>query len=160
MGDTYNVSIGQGDLLVTPLELINYISAIANGGKLYRLHLLKKEPEILKDLTPEISPVLEKVRRGMVEAVEKPYGTAYLLSDLPLKVAAKTGTTQVEFNRKINALFVGYAPIDNPQIALLILIENAREGSLNTLPIAKDIFLWYYKNRLVEKIKNDNIINY
>ena len=70
------------------------------------------------------------------------------MTDLPLPVAAKTGTSQIANNEKINAFFVGYAPADNPQIAILVLIENAREGSLNAVPIAKDAILWYYENRL------------
>jgi len=92
----------------------------------------------------------------MRDAVAQNYGTAHLLNDLPLSVAAKTGTAQIENNEKTNAFFVGFAPYQNPQIALLILIENSKEGSLNTVPIARDVFLWYYENRikgLVEKFK-------
>jgi cell division protein FtsI/penicillin-binding protein 2 len=72
------------------------------------------------------------------------------LHDLPIKVAGKTGSAQVEGNTKINAFFVGYAPAQNPQIALLLLIENAKEGSLNVVPVAKEVFLWYYENRLTK----------
>lgn len=159
LGDTYNISIGQGDLSVTPLELLNYISAIANGGKLYRLRVAKDRPvEILKDLSEELKSVLNNVRQGMEDAVSQPYGTAYILNDLPVRVAAKTGTAQIQNNEKINAFFVGYLPTEalaavgaslDKQIAVLVLVEDAREGSLNTIPIAKDIFLWYYQNRLV-----------
>ncbi|MGC9046628.1 MAG: penicillin-binding transpeptidase domain-containing protein [Minisyncoccia bacterium] len=160
IGDTYNVSIGQGDLLVTPIELINYISAIANGGILYQPRIMKdikdingniilsSNPKILADLRTDIKNYLPIVREGMLDSTQKPYGLAYLLHDLPIQVAVKTGTAQIENNQKINAIFTGFAPYNNPQIAVLILIENAKQGSINTLPLAKDIFLWYYQNRL------------
>jgi len=160
LGDTYNVSIGQGDLLVTPLELLNYVSAIANGGKFYEPRIMKSisedsgeiitqsTPKVSRDLSGELASVLPEVQQGMIDVVEKSYGTAQSLSALPMRAAVKTGTAQIQNNEKINALFLGYAPVENPQIAILVLVENAREGSVNTIPVAKDVFLWYYNNRL------------
>jgi len=159
LGDTYNVSIGQGDLLVTPLQLLNYISVIANAGKIYQPFIVKKivaedgkiiketNTTLIEDYSSDIE-IIKKVQQGMIDAVQKPYGTAYVLADLPISVAAKTGTAQIESNTKINAFFVGYAPSQNPEIAILVLIENAREGSLNAVPVAKDVLEWYYYNRL------------
>ncbi|MBI5079365.1 hypothetical protein HZB06_01665 [Candidatus Wolfebacteria bacterium] len=170
IGDTYNASIGQGDLLVTPLQLINYIAAIANKGKAYRPFVVKKivsengetikkiQPEIIFD-NSELSRYIEEAEKGMIDSVEKPYGTAHLLSDLPFSVAAKTGTSQVEAKTKINAFFVGYIPVkrdirsdgqlaESSPIAVLILVENAREGGLNAVPVAKDVLNWYYMNRI------------
>ena len=148
LGDTYNVSIGQGDLLVTPIQLINYIALIANDGKNYRPFINKERG--VKELiaVPDLLPEIKEVQKGMIDAVKQPYGTAFLLSDLPFSVAAKTGTAQIQANYAINAIFVGYAPAEDPQIVLLILIENAKEGSVNTLPVAKDVLLWYYNNRI------------
>lgn len=149
LGDTYNVSIGQGDLLLTPIQLLNYISAIANGGKIYQ-PIVNKElphPKILADLS-DFKQEIAEVQKGMAEAVKKDYGTAHILSDLPFSVAAKTGTAQIQNNTQQNAFFVGYITSDNPRLAILILIENAREGSLNTVPIAKDVLEWYYENRI------------
>ncbi|MEK7194037.1 MAG: penicillin-binding transpeptidase domain-containing protein [Patescibacteria group bacterium] len=168
IGDTYNVSIGQGDIAITPLELLNYIAAIAANGKSYRPFVVKKiiseNGEVIREAEPKINwdhsgtlNYFNEVQKGMVDAVQKPYGTAYLLSGLPISAAAKTGTAQIEGNTKINALFVGYlpaaalaevgAPLDK-QIAILILIENAPEGIVSTVPIAKDVLGWYYENRL------------
>jgi len=147
LGDTYNVTIGQGDLLVTPIQLISQIASIANGGKLYRPHLLTNDKQTAKDFS-DLAPYIKEVQKGMEDAVSKWYGTAYLLADLPVSVAAKTGSAQVANNTRTNAFFVGYAPADNPQIAILVLIENAREGSLNAVPVAKDVLDWYYWNRL------------
>lgn len=162
LGDTYNVSIGQGDILVTPIELLNYINSIANGGYLYTPRVMKvirgnsgavikeTKPELINDISNAIAGTIFDVREGMRDVVQKSYGTAHSLNSLPISVAAKTGTAQVQNNAKINAFFVGYAPFEDPQISLLVLVENAREGSLNTIPIAHDIFSWYHKNRLVK----------
>ena len=148
LGDTYNVSIGQGDLLLTPLQLLNYIDAIANGGKIYRPFLnASSTPQVLEDLS-SLLPEINEVQKGLRATVNAPAGTAYTMNDLPFSVCAKTGSAQVKNNQQENALFVGYAPCDNPKIAILILIENSKEGSLNAVPIAKDVLNWYYENRL------------
>ncbi|MDO8601706.1 MAG: penicillin-binding protein 2 [bacterium] len=159
IGDTYNVSIGQGDLLVTPLQLINYIATIANGGTRYQPTLMKNiksvdgevvaesYPVILQEY-PEYTSAFEQVRKGMEDGVGKEYGTSHLLAALPVKIAAKTGSAQTNNNTKTNAFFIGYMPADNPQIVISILVENAKEGSLNAIPIARDVFAWYYENRL------------
>ena len=63
-------------------------------------------------------------------------------------MAAKTGTAQIQKNTKINAFFTGYLPTENPQIAILILIEEAKEESSNALPVAKEVLKWYYENRI------------
>ena len=152
LGDTYNVSIGQGDLSITPLGLLDYISAIATGGKIYRPFINSEVgTKVLYDLS-YLSPQIKEVQKGMSEAVTSNLGTAYTLNDLPFSVCAKTGSAQVENNAKENALFVGYAPCDSPKIVILILIENSKEGSLNAVPIAKDVLSWYYEHR----IKTDN----
>ncbi len=158
LGDTYNVSIGQGDLLLTPLQLLDYIGAFANGGKIYRPFFnVNSTPRVLADFS-DLSPEIKEVQKGMKQTVTAPLGTAYSLQDLPFSVCAKTGSAQVQNNAQENALFVGYAPCNStrppagggePQIAILILIENSKEGSLNTVPIAKDVLNWYYQNRMV-----------
>lgn len=155
LGDTYNVSIGQGDLLITPLELLNYINAIANGGKVYAPRVAQSEaPKLVKDISKEIGgKPLEVVREGMKDAVRESYGTAHILASLPMSVAGKTGSAQVANNTKVNAFVVAFAPAENPEISIVILIENALEGSLNVVPIAHDVLLWYYNNR----IKNNRL---
>ena len=161
IGDTYNVSIGQGDLLVTPIQLINQIAGIANDGIMYQPHLMEKiampdgriaeenQPKIINDFSGMHDLIVE-VRKGMADAVAKPYGTAQLLSNLPFSVGAKTGSAQIANNTRTNAFFAGYAPAENPEIAILVLIENAREGSLNAVPVGKDVLEWYYYNRLLK----------
>ncbi|MCX7589317.1 MAG: penicillin-binding protein 2 [Patescibacteria group bacterium] len=148
LGNTYNVSIGQGDLGISPIQLINYIGAIANDGKLLRPHLLKNDQiQILNDLS-YLKNEINEVKKGMVQTVTSPLGSAYLLVDLPISIAGKTGTAQIQQNKAENAFFVGFAPVENPQIAVLVFVENAKQGSLNALPIAKEIFRWFYENRI------------
>jgi penicillin-binding protein 2 len=151
LGDTYNVSIGQGSLAVTPIQLLSYIGAIANGGKIYRPFLnASSTPYVNEDLT-SLLPEIQQVQQGMLEGVASPQGTSYTMDDLPVQACAKTGSAQVENNQEENALFVGYLPCNDPQIALLILIENSKAGSLNAVPIAKNVFNWYYENRMVSQ---------
>ena len=161
-GDTYNVSIGQGDVLVTPLQMASAIAAIANNGTLWRPKIVSKvidhSGQLIKEFKPEIirnnfvdTSNLQVIREGMRGAVTE--GSAYFLNNLSLKVAGKTGTAQVTNTfRKTNAWFVGFAPYDNPEIALAIVIEGAGEGSTAAVPVAKEVFNWYYNNNY-DKIK-------
>lgn len=158
IGDTYNVSIGQGDLLTTPIRLLTSLNVIANGGKILRPYLLDRikdnnqrtifqnETQIVEDNFLDAKNV-EIVKKGMQKTVTSPLGTAHVLSDLPFSVGGKSGSAQTAANTKINALFYAFAPYDNPKISILILIEDVPEGSLNAIPVAKDILMWYYKNR-------------
>jgi len=141
-GDTYNCSIGQGDITVTPLELTMAMAAIANGGKIFQPQLLnEKKPEIINQgfIKPEF---LEVARKGMREAVLS--GSARSLADLAVEVAGKTGTAQVSKVKNPHAWFTVFAPYDNPQIVLTILVENGGEGSTTAVPIAKEILNWYF----------------
>lgn len=174
LGDTYNVSIGQGDLLVTPLQLLNYIAAIANGGRIYQPVVNRDipHPNLLGSLS-FLEPHIREAQKGMARVVQSSLGTAHVMSDLPFAVAGKTGSAQVRNNEQENAFFVGYLPADSAfvakttsakeaasakagapdantgaQIAILVLVENSREGSLNAVPIAKDVLAWYYEHRL------------
>lgn len=154
LGDTYNVSIGQGDLMSTPIQLINYIASIANGGKLYRPIITRGQADLRSDLV-EYYPAIKEVQIGMRRTVTSDLGTAHLLKDLQFDTAGKTGSAQIQNNQAENAFFVGYGPYsegDNsaPQIVILVLVERAKAGSLNAVPIAKDILSWYYENRLVK----------
>lgn len=153
LGDTYNVSIGQGSLAVTPVQLLSYIDAIANGGLIYKPFLNASSTPVVSDNLTYLLPQIQQVQQGMLAAVANPRGTAYTMDGLPAQACAKTGSAQVQNNQEENALFVGYFPCVNPQIALLVLIENSKQGSLNAVPIAKDVFDWYYNNRIATTTK-------
>ncbi|MGD1003341.1 MAG: penicillin-binding transpeptidase domain-containing protein [Minisyncoccia bacterium] len=148
LGDTYNVSIGQGSLAVTPVQLLSYIDAIANGGTIYKPFLNASDTPVVSENLTYLLPQIQAVQQGMLATVSDPRGTAYTMDNLPAQACAKTGSAQVQNNQEENALFVGYFPCTDPQIALLILIENSKQGSLNAVPIAKNVFDWYYYNRI------------
>lgn len=156
IGDTYHFAIGQGDVLVTPLQVANYTAAIANGGTLYQPHLVSKilaeDNTVIKDIQPAvirsnfISPEnLQIVREGMRQTVTQ--GSARSLSILPVAMAGKTGTAQWSTKKGPHAWFIGFAPYDKPEIVITILVEEGVEGSTMAVPIAKDILSWYYGNR-------------
>lgn len=157
LGDTYNISIGQGDLSLTPLQLLSFIASVGNGGKVNQPYVVPHEgvPHVAFDYSTW-KDELDIVRGGMEDAVRESYGTAYSLRNVPMSVAGKTGSAQIENNKKVNAFFVGYAPAENPEIAILVLVQNAREGSLNALPIAHDVLWWYYEQRVRADAKNAN----
>ncbi len=152
LGDTYHLAIGQGDVLVTPLQVESMMSTIANGGTLYKPHLLRyalgleKNPEhivepsiIYKDIIA--SSTLGIIREGLRATVEQ--GSARRLQSIPVEVSGKTGTAQTSKGSP-HAWFTGFAPSTKPEIALTILIENGVEGSTTAVPVAEEFFKWYF----------------
>lgn len=152
IGDTYNVSIGQGDVLVTPLQLAQAYAAIANGGKLIKPYIV--ESVFDKDKTvlyahaqdpgsslPVGAAHIETVRKALRETVTN--GTAWRIADAPVAVAGKTGTAQAGLG-KAHAWFSSFAPYNNPELVLVILIENGGEGSVVAAPAAREIYNWYF----------------
>lgn len=166
IGDTYNVSIGQGDLLVSPIELLRYIGGIAAKGKLYEPYVVSKvengeslyytKDQRFNTIEQKNPQSIEDVERGMLYGVSEEYGTSHMLAGIPMAIAGKTGSAQIQNNQKTNAFFVGYAPVPNPEIAILVLIEDAKEGSLNAVPVAQEVLSWYYEHRVSER-KTDSI---
>ncbi|MDD5289765.1 MAG: penicillin-binding protein 2 [Patescibacteria group bacterium] len=158
IGDTYHLAIGQGDLTVTPLQVAAMTSFFANGGRLYQPHLVKEfllergEKQEVKPMILENDIIdqenIEIVRRGMRQAVTS--GSAKILLDLPVKAAAKTGTAQVGGNKNPHAWFTSFAPFDNPEIVLTVLIENGVEGSVTAAPVVKDTLQFYFNNKIVK----------
>jgi penicillin-binding protein 2 len=156
IGDTYHLAIGQGDVLVTPLQVTAYMATIANGGTLYQPHLIKKIENFSN--SNKITPInqsdfiiadnfisadnIDIVRRGLRATVLS--GSARSLQNLPVAVAGKTGTAQVGGDKNSHAWFSGFAPYDSPSLVLTILIENGGEGSTIAVPIFKDIVEWYF----------------
>jgi len=142
VGDTYHASIGQGDILATPLQVAIATAAIANNGKIFEPQLLENDKEkiIRKDFIEKEH--LEIVRKGMREAVIS--GSAKSLSDLPVQAAGKTGTAETFKYKDPHAWFTVFAPYDDPEIVITILIENGGQGSSNAVPIAKQALNWYF----------------
>lgn len=157
IGDTYHMSIGQGDVLATPLQIASYTAAIANGGTLYKPHLVKDvldvdgnsvrkiEGDIVrKDFIDQKN--LEWVQKGMRENVIS--GSGMSISVLDVESAGKTGTAQYAGNQKSHAWYTVYAPYEDPEIVMAIMVEGGGEGHLAAVPIAKNILHWYFGERL------------
>ncbi len=144
VGDTYNLSIGQGDLLVTPLQVARYTAAIANGGSLVTPHLAvhATSTPVSVGATPE---AIEEARQGMRDAVV--YGSARGLSILPFPSAGKTGTAQWNSNRATHAWFTSFAPFEAPEIVVTVLLEEGGEGSRVATPVAREVLQAWYKLR-------------
>ncbi len=153
LGDTYNTSIGQGDLLVTPLWINSYISAIANGGVLWKPRVASRVVDEKKETLTVIEarqlgnlPFSVEVIRQMQTAMRRTVtdGTGKLFHDLPVTVAAKTGTAEVIKGQRINSLVTVYAPAENPQIALTVLIEGSASNQGYALRAARTFLGWYF----------------
>ena len=156
IGDTYNASIGQGGTKVTPLQMAMAISAIANGGTLWRPYVTSAIRGRDGALVAEQKPTavrehiisadnLNVVIRGMRQTVVA--GTARLLQDVPVSVAAKTGTAQSAPGQLPHAWVTLFAPAENPEIALVVMVEHAGEGSTVAVPITNEILKWYFSGR-------------
>ncbi|MFH1662002.1 MAG: penicillin-binding protein 2 [Candidatus Falkowbacteria bacterium] len=155
VGDTYHLAIGQGDILVTPLQVANFTSVFANGGSLYQPHLIHKILVNNKKEEREIEAVpirsdfidsynIEVVRQGMRRTVTN--GSAQSLQLVSVEVAGKTGTAQWSSDGTPHAWFTGFAPYDNPEIVITILIEEGNGGDVTAVPIAREVLTWYFNN--------------
>jgi len=152
-GDTYNLSIGQGFLQITPLEVAASFVSIANGGKLLQPQVVKEIIDSKKNPIEEIKPKvirenfikpenLQIVREGMRQAVTSGSAIGWL-DQLPVKAAAKTGTAELGRDFYHNWVTV-FAPYEDPQIVLTIVIENVKGVQTAALPVAKAVLEWYF----------------
>jgi len=161
-GDTYNMSIGQGYVLATPLQMVNATAAVANGGTLYQpqilYHVLDDTGHVVQNFTPQvirqlpIDPLhLATVAEGMEAAVA--WGSARLAYLEAVRVAGKTGTAEFfdpnippddEGNLPTHAWFTAFAPVEEPEIALVVFLYNGGEGSETAVPIAAEILRYYF----------------
>ena len=154
-GQTLAAAIGQDNNQFTPLQLANYIATLVNGGTHYSAHLLKsvksydysevlyeREPEVLDtiEIAPEnLNAVLEGMRLVAAEG-----GTTYrFFKDLPVTVGAKTGSAQVSSTTESNAVFVCFAPYEDPEIALAVVVEKGGSG-MELAAIAADVLEYYF----------------
>lgn len=172
IGDTINVSIGQGHLLCTPLQMLNGTAAIANGGKLYRPRLIKDlvtedgsvvrqfPPHLTRDLTrkpsddqiPWLKPEhLNVVREGMLRTITDPKGTGHGRVNVPgVVIAGKSGTAEfgeVDDEGRYtfgHAWFSAFGPYDNPEIVVVTMVVGGYEGSAYAGPIADRILNAYF----------------
>ena len=156
-GHTYHLSIGQGDVSATPLQLAMSSASIANNGILYEPRMVEKiidsagneqftEAKIIRqDFISKEN--LEVVRQGMRQTVtgkNSPQASAVILNSLPVKSAAKTGTAQTGVKEHYHNWVTVFAPYENPEIVLIIMIEYVEGDQVVVLPVAKEILNWYF----------------
>ncbi|NME94632.1 penicillin-binding protein [Clostridium cochlearium] len=170
-GNVYNASIGQGSNYFTPLQLANFAAMIANGGTRYSLHLVdeyldpdnnviqKIKPEVIEkiDIKPEN---LKAVKEGMyaVTSYDEGTGSSYF-KDFPIKTGGKTGSAT--FNEKIQekvgrtsgGVYIGFAPYDNPEIAISVMVLDGAHGGY-VIPVAKAVYESYFKEELKKQNYN------
>jgi penicillin-binding protein 2 len=157
VGDTINLAIGQGYLLVTPLQVARMIAAVANGGTLYRPYIVERiaaaegipeqvtQPEAVGTLP--VSPEhLAAIQQALLGVTTSPIGTApHRFVGLSIPVAGKTGTAEVGRPETIpHSWFAAYAPANAPEIGIAVIVENAGEGSSVAAPLARRVIEAYY----------------
>jgi penicillin-binding protein 2 len=151
-GDSINLSIGQGYLLLTPLQVQKIITAISADGEIYKLHLVKKiisaDGSTVKEIKPEIyrklnfSPDTFKiVKEGLRQTILT--GTGWRANIKELAVAGKTGTAQNP-QGETHAWFIGFAPYENPEVCITVFLENGGEGGEAAAPIARAMLEKYF----------------
>ncbi len=174
LGDTYNMAIGQGFFLATPLQLLNATAAIANGGTLYQPQVVERivdeQDKVVREFSPKVIrrlPVtperLAIVRQGMRQVVAGARGTARQ-ARLPTEVAVAGKTGTAEFagpqtkggNQPTHAWFTAFAPYEHPEIALVVFVDGhgvgeVIEGSAVAAPIAAEILRAYFHLPPLEK---------
>ncbi len=171
VGDTVNMGIGQGYITVTPLQLATSVSAIATQGKIFRPRLVERigdqliEPELLFSIELNKKENWKSIEKSMISVISSWNGTAHnLYKEDGMTIAGKTGTAQIkslvdqeltvqeeyEGIRKIetdrdHALFVSYGPLPNPNLTVVVIVENGESGSSVAAPIALKLIQKYQK---------------
>jgi penicillin-binding protein 2 len=173
LGETLPVSIGQGYVLATPLQVAQYTAVAANGGTLMRPHLVREvtdfdgrlvrrvEPEVINriDLRPDY---VERVRMGLEAVVNDPGGTGRRAAVPGVRVAGKTGTAQVvslqryrnygrggrPYRYQDHAWYTAYAPADAPEVVVTVLLEHSGGGGANAAPVAQRVLAAYFDKSL------------
>ncbi len=167
-GETLSVAIGQGAVLLTPIQLASMIATVANEGTIYRPHVVKRivdaDGKTLRESKNEIigTAVFPKesyrlVKQGLLAVVNEPGGTGAMARLPDIKVAGKTGTSQVvklrdskygtPYQYRDHALFVAFAPFEKPEIAVAVVIEHGEHGGAAAAPIAGRILRAYFDGK-------------
>jgi penicillin-binding protein 2 len=167
-GETIPVSIGQGYVLMTPIQLVSMISTVANEGTVFRPYLVKRiinqEGKTLKAFKPEVitrtgikAQSYRLVKEGLLAVVNEPGGTGGVARLSEVKVAGKTGTSQVvklsekrgpaPYKYRDHALFVAFAPFENPEIAVAVVVEHGEHGGSAAAPIAARMLRKYFEGK-------------
>jgi penicillin-binding protein 2 len=172
-GETLPVAIGQGFVLTTPIQLASMVATVANEGTVYRPHLVKRvidpDGKVLREIAPEVIKTVNDtpaqfrlVKEGLLAVVNEPGGTGGAARLYEVKVAGKTGTSQVvklrdsrgavPYEHRDHALFVAFAPYEKPEVAVAVVIEHGEHGGAAAAPIAGRILRAYFEGKGVIKV--------
>jgi len=178
-GETLSIAIGQGFNLLTPLQVCLMTAATANGGKVYKPSIIESittpdgqvidsfKPELISELSPRESRFLEIIKDGLFGVVQGKRGTARNVRIEGLTIGGKTGTAQVvriaqykglkeediPYKWRDHAWFTCYAPADNPQIAVTVLVEHGLHGGSGAGPIARVILKQYFEQYIEKQLE-------
>ena len=176
-GETLSVAIGQGYVLMTPIQLASMIATVANEGTVYRPFLVKRivdtDGKSLKEFKPEIigrtgisADKFRLVKQGLFAVVNEPGGTGGVARLYDVQVAGKTGTSQVvklrdsqrgtPYQFRDHALFVAFAPYDKPEIAVAVVVEHGEHGGSAAAPIAARMLRAYFDGKKPVKKPAEN----
>ena len=166
-GDSLNLAIGQGFLLVTPLQMARFYAAIANGGRLVTPHILKDVENPNGTIVPTAAPpsprpvpgldpaTLNVVKQGLYEGTHDSFGTSYaVFGNFPVSIAGKTGTAQKVVSlpgftgERDQSWWCGYGPADSAKVVVCAVIENGGEGGSAAAPAAERVFASYFHVRI------------
>jgi penicillin-binding protein 2 len=171
-GETLPVSIGQGYVLTTPLQLAAMTAGLASDGRIYRPHLVKRiidrDGKPIKEFQPELMTLVDLkpehyrlVKEGLWAVVNEPRGTGAAARLYEVKVAGKTGTSQVvkmkdgkkavAYKHRDHALFIAFAPYDKPEIAVAVVVEHGEHGGGSAAPVAGQVLRRYFEGKGVIK---------
>jgi penicillin-binding protein 2 len=162
-GDSLNLAIGQGFLLVTPLQMARFYAAIANGGKLVTPHVLMDVENPNGTIVPTNAPpaprpvpgldpaYLKVVQQGLLMGTHDPLGTSYgVFGDFPVPIAGKTGTAQKAVHipgytgEQDQSWWCGYGPANDAKLVVCAVIENGGEGGSAAAPAAERVFAKFF----------------
>lgn len=161
LGNTYHLSIGQGQFSVTPLQVASAYAALANGGILYQpqvVHQVVRQAENGREVVHEFEPVITNpsvaryenikiVQEGMRQAVTQPRASAYALNDLPVTSAVKTGTAQTGRDRVYHNWIALFAPYEDPELVLVFMIRDVAESMVAVRSVAYDVLNLYFGDK-------------
>ena len=165
IGNTYHMAIGQGDVTVTPIGMISYVSAIASDGIIRYPHLVravvdknKKPLQIFSYPSRRVLPIspdiFKVIKEGMRDSAK--FGTAQGLSGLPIEIAAKTGTAEVGGTNTVHSWSIGFFPYENPRVAFVILMEGGpRQNTVGATYVATQVIRWITDTGFLSKLDND-----
>jgi len=168
IGDTYHMAIGQGDVTVTPVEIVSYAAAIASDGAFHYPHLVraivdknKKPSQVfsypLRRVLPISPDIFKVIKEGMRDSAK--FGTAQGLSGLPIEIAAKTGTAEIGGTNTVNSWSIGFFPYENPRVAFVVLMEGGpSQNTVGATYVAAQVIRWITDTSFLSKLDNDILL--